>query len=386
MTVSVADRVWETTTTTGTGSISMGGAKTGFQAFSAGFSSGNTIYYCIAGQGTSEWEVGQGTLTSGTPWTMSRDTVIASSNSGSKTSFSSGTKDIFCDGAPSSIVALIYTAVQTSRNVSTGDGLTGGGDLSADRTHKINAAPSTISSATTTDLSSVTTINVVISGTTTITSFGNGTNLFRVGTFSGALTLTYNASSLILPGAASITTVAGDSFVAVSDGSHNWTVLVYMRASGIPVGFNFGTSQAVTLGTIELGNASDTTVSRSAAGVLAVEGINALLAGKTDTISKGFTLTPNSLGNIGSSYTPDPTAGNYQYGTNHVASTWSAPSSDCAIDILVTNDSTAGAITFSGYTVSAATGDALDTTNTHKFIISIRRINSVATYVIKALQ
>ena len=91
----LADRVRETTTTTGTGSVTLAGAVTGFQTFAA-IGNANTTYYAIAGQGTSEWEVGIGTYTSaGT--SLSRDTVLASSASGAKVSFSAGTKDVFCD-------------------------------------------------------------------------------------------------------------------------------------------------------------------------------------------------------------------------------------------------------------------------------------------------
>lgn len=91
----LADRVRETTTTTGTGTITLAGAVTGFQTFAA-IGNANTTYYTIAGQGTSEWEVGIGTYTSsGT--TLARNTVLASSNSGSLVNFSSGTKDVFCD-------------------------------------------------------------------------------------------------------------------------------------------------------------------------------------------------------------------------------------------------------------------------------------------------
>lgn len=91
----LADRVRETTTSTGTGSVTLAGAVTGFQTFAA-IGNANTTYYTIAGQGTSEWEVGIGTYTSsGT--SLSRDTVLASSNSGSLVNFSSGTKDVFCD-------------------------------------------------------------------------------------------------------------------------------------------------------------------------------------------------------------------------------------------------------------------------------------------------
>lgn len=90
----VKDRVKETTTTTGTGTVTLSGAATGYQSFSA-IGNANNTYYCIAGQGTSEWEVGIGTYTSsGT--TLSRDSVLASSNSGSLVSFSGGTKDVFC--------------------------------------------------------------------------------------------------------------------------------------------------------------------------------------------------------------------------------------------------------------------------------------------------
>ena len=95
MALVLADRVRETTTTTGTGTVTLGGAVTGFQSFAA-VGNANTTYYVIAGQGTSEWEVGVGTYTSsGT--TLSRDTVLASSNSGSLVTFSAGTKDVWVD-------------------------------------------------------------------------------------------------------------------------------------------------------------------------------------------------------------------------------------------------------------------------------------------------
>jgi len=86
----VKDRVKETTTTTGTGTVTLLGAATGFQSFSA-IGNANTTYYCIAGQTSSEWEVGIGTYTSsGT--TLARTTVLASSNSGSLVNFSASTK------------------------------------------------------------------------------------------------------------------------------------------------------------------------------------------------------------------------------------------------------------------------------------------------------
>lgn len=89
----LADRVQETTTTAGSGTITLAGAQPGFQSFSV-IGNGNTTYYTIVG--ATEWEVGIGTYTaSGT--TLSRDTVLASSASGAKVTFSAGTKNVFCD-------------------------------------------------------------------------------------------------------------------------------------------------------------------------------------------------------------------------------------------------------------------------------------------------
>jgi hypothetical protein len=91
----VKDRVNETSTTTGTGTFTLAGAVTGFQTFAA-IGDGNTTYYTIVLQGGSEFEVGLGTYTSsGT--TLSRDTILSSSNSNNAVNFSAGTKNVFCD-------------------------------------------------------------------------------------------------------------------------------------------------------------------------------------------------------------------------------------------------------------------------------------------------
>lgn len=92
---SFADRVKETTTSTSTGNITLAGAATGpFITFNAAFGLNKEFYYCIAGQSGTEWEVGQGYLTSTT--TMVRDLVYAGSNGTSLVNFSAGTKDVFC--------------------------------------------------------------------------------------------------------------------------------------------------------------------------------------------------------------------------------------------------------------------------------------------------
>ena len=124
MALVLADRVNETTTTAGTGTVTLAGAVTGYQSFSV-IGNGNTTYYTIAGQGTSEWEVGIGTYTSsGT--TLSRDTVLASSASGAKVSFSAGTKNVFCDyPAGKAVYQDASGNVSLPGNLTAGNGIIG---------------------------------------------------------------------------------------------------------------------------------------------------------------------------------------------------------------------------------------------------------------------
>ena len=93
MAFAVASRVKETTTTTGTGTIYLAGAESGYQTFVAGIGDGNVTYYCI--ESGVAWEVGLGTVTDATPDTLSRTTIVASSNSGSAITLS-GTSTVFC--------------------------------------------------------------------------------------------------------------------------------------------------------------------------------------------------------------------------------------------------------------------------------------------------
>lgn len=87
-----ADRVRDTTTTTGTGNITLAGAPpTGFRSFNAAFGTGVPFFYCIVAD--AQWEVGQGTLTAAT--TLVREQVLASSNAGAAVNFSAGTKEVF---------------------------------------------------------------------------------------------------------------------------------------------------------------------------------------------------------------------------------------------------------------------------------------------------
>jgi hypothetical protein len=93
MALILKDRVQETSTTTGTGTLTLAGAVTQFQTFSSAIGNGNTTYYTIFNAGGADWEVGIGTVGAGT---LARTTVLASSNAGSLVSFT-GTLYVFCD-------------------------------------------------------------------------------------------------------------------------------------------------------------------------------------------------------------------------------------------------------------------------------------------------
>ena len=90
----LADRVRETTDTGGTGAVTLDGAVTSYQSFSAGIGDGNETYYTIAAPLLNEWEVGVGTYTLSTN-TLSRDNVLSSSNGGANVNFTLGVKDVF---------------------------------------------------------------------------------------------------------------------------------------------------------------------------------------------------------------------------------------------------------------------------------------------------
>ena len=95
MALVVADRVQETTTTSGTGTLSLGGAATGYVSFSAAVGNGNTTYYVIQDPIANVWEVGLGTVGVGT---LSRDTVLSnSSGTTAKITFAGNLSNVWCD-------------------------------------------------------------------------------------------------------------------------------------------------------------------------------------------------------------------------------------------------------------------------------------------------
>ena len=121
MALILADRVRETSTTTGTGALSLAGAVVGYQTFSSAIGNTNTCYYAISNPGVAEWEVGIGTYaTSGN--TLTRTTILKSSNANAAVNFSAGTKDVFVTYPATKSVYL-----DASGNVTIAGGLGVGG-------------------------------------------------------------------------------------------------------------------------------------------------------------------------------------------------------------------------------------------------------------------
>lgn len=134
MALVVADRVRETSTTTGTGTLTLAGAVTGYRTFSAAIGNTNTTYYAISNPGLNEWEVGIGTVAAGT---LARTTVLSSSNAGSLVTFSAGTKDVFCTYPTERAVYVDGTSIATgsAATLPVASGGTGASTVSAAQTN-----------------------------------------------------------------------------------------------------------------------------------------------------------------------------------------------------------------------------------------------------------
>lgn len=149
---------------------------------------------------------------------------------------------------------------------------------------KLMGAPEAVlASAATTDIGNAVSTAVAISGTTTITSFGTVANCIRFVRFTGALTLTYNATSLILLGGASRTTVAGACGIYRSDSSGNWRELAYLDQD-VSSGAN------AKLGTLNIGGA---TLGSNKLAVNGSASINGIYIGNGISFS-GVSINPDS--------------------------------------------------------------------------------------------
>jgi hypothetical protein len=198
MALVVNDRVKETSTTTGTGTFDLGGAVSGFESFVTAIGNGNTTYYSIVNE-NGEFEVGLGTVTDAATDTLSRDTIISSSNSDAAVNFTAGTKNVFCTLPASKAVILDSSGNIVANN---GSNLT---DLNATNlasgTVPDARFPATLPAANGSNLTDLNATNIA-SGTLasdrlpTVPTTKGGTGLTTIGTANQVLAVNGGATAL----------------------------------------------------------------------------------------------------------------------------------------------------------------------------------------------
>lgn len=213
-----ADRVFETTATSGTGTLTLAGAVSGRRAFSDAFSVSDSVAYAISQDGVG-WEVGLGTLSSVSPDLLTRDTVLASTNSGLKVNFAAGgsVKNVF-NPAPAALFGGLFID-------GAGPTVRYDFDKGAD-----------IASAATPDIAAATGNSVDLSGSVTITGFATAKAGIERTTRTLATPTFQHSAALILPGGRDIVAAAGDVQKWLSLGGGNWLCTSYQRAVEPPEG------------------------------------------------------------------------------------------------------------------------------------------------------
>jgi hypothetical protein len=186
-----------------------------------------------------------------------------------------------------------------------------------------------------------------------------------------------------------------DSNIIVGNGS------AWVAESGATArtSLGLGTGDSPQFTALNIGHASDTTLTRVSAGVAAIEGSNILLASGlgsitqafdadtlkadvADVLTAGFAHTPDNDGTQSSgTYTPVETTGNMKRIVNGGAFTLAPPTNNCCIIVQITNNASAGAITTSGF--SGVFGDAFTTTNGDDFICTIIKINGFSSLTVQ---
>ena len=214
MALVINNRVRETTSTTSTGAVTLAGAVDGFQTFAAGIGNSNTTYYAISLNTANEWEVGLGTL-NGDSSTLTRTTVLESSNSDSAVDFSAGSKEVFCtlpsekavylDASDDQVGGFSSLAADTSPQLG-GDLDVNGQDIVSTSNADIDIAPHgtgdvvlKADTVTVGDAAAAATLRSSGAGTLTVTTGGTENLILSTnnGTNSGTVTITDGVNEAI---------------------------------------------------------------------------------------------------------------------------------------------------------------------------------------------
>ena len=317
MALVLADRVQETTTSTGTGTITLAGAVQGFQSFSV-VGNGNTTYYTISS--STQWEVGIGTYTaSGT--TLSRDTVLSSSNSGNLVDFTAGTKTVFVTYPSGRVVIADGTSISAANSsilpVSSGGTGSNSATFSGENITSLNA--SNISAGT-------------LANSRTSASSSNGANtivlrdasgdfaadIITANSFSGSgSSLTdLNASAIstgtIANARTTATHVNGASTIVARDASGNFAGAAITGTSFSGSGASLTSLNASSISSGTLDNARTTASSSNGASTIVARDASGNFAANVITHGAGSNSAPSLT------FASDTDTGFYSSGSNAV--------------------------------------------------------------------
>jgi len=285
-----ADRVKDTSTTTGTGNITVSGsAPFGYRTFSTVLSVSDTFYYAIQGQSTSEWEVGFGTYVSSNQF--SRTTVLASSASNSAVSFSSGTKNVFI-----TLPATKTFQLDPSQSLVPGAILYGTGNSTVGYT-----AAGTVGQILTSNAAGAPTWNTV-SGTGTVTSVavsGGSTGLTTSGgpiTTSGTITMA--GTLAVANGGTGLATTPANGALDIGNGTGftraNLTAGANITITNTAGGISIAASGAGTPNTIANGTSSVGIASSNGSIVAATNGTTAFTVDTSQNTTFAATVAMGS--------------------------------------------------------------------------------------------
>jgi hypothetical protein len=281
MALVINNRVRETTTTTGTGAQTLAGAVDGFQTFAAGIGNDNTTYYAISLNTANEWEVGLGTLNSDSS-TLTRTTVLESSNADSAVDFAAGSKEVFCtlpsekavylDASEDQVGGFSSLAADTSPQL--------GGDL--------DVVTSDIVSTTNRD------IDIIPHGTGDVNL---GADTIQMGDNDADATVTTQGTGDLILNTNNGTNAGNITLLDGADGNisitPNGTGDVVLAADSVSVGDSGAAATLTSNGagtlTLTTGGTTDLILSTNS-------GTNSGTLTITDAVNEAITLTPNGTG------------------------------------------------------------------------------------------
>ena len=303
MAFAVADRVRETTTTTGTGTLNLGGAVSGFRTFVSGIGDGNVTYYAIVHRTAAEFEIGIGTVTDASTDTLSRTTVLSSSNSNSAVTFSAGTKDVFCTQPASKAVFEDNNA-----DVTLPDDLILGSDSAVLKFGADSDTTLTHTDGTGLTLNSTNKLTFNDTGTFIHSNADGDLDLSADGTNADAIKLT-SSGGITLDAAGDIILDADGDNITIKDGSNtaldivlNGTTDVTLDAPGDIILDADGGDVFFKDGGTTFGSATNTSgnliIKSGTTTALTFSGANVTIAGDLTVSGDDITMGTNTAGNL----------------------------------------------------------------------------------------